>query len=260
VSAWGFQLEQVTAGWSESGKKVFTEINLVCHLHQSTLLPLMGPSGQGKSTLLCLLAALKWPQQGTVTWQLPQGTVFKWDYRGISQKLAVQLRRDYFGFAFQASTLSPHLTVRENIAYPLLLQGKKWKTALAIAETRVEEVLLDPEKAEKATLMTRFPSQLSGGQRQRIALAQAIIHDPVVLFADEPTGQLDLRTRQQVMQVLKHWVQQGQGQRALIWVTHHHLDDLDLMMATEFLFVENQRCDWRNRQWLENWVSLTKRR
>ncbi len=252
MNAWGFQLEQVTAGWQD--KIVLEAITLHYPLHQSPLLPLMGPSGQGKSTLLCLLATLKWPQQGTITWQLPQGTFFKWGSTGMSQELAVQFRRDYFGFAFQASTLSPHLTVRENVAYPLLLQGKNWKQALAIAETQIDKVLLNHEKAEKAVLMARFPSQLSGGQKQRIALAQAIVHNPVVLFADEPTGQLDLRTRKQVMTVLKQWVVQGQGQRGLIWVTHHHLDDLDLMDVAELLFIENAHCELRQKAWLEDWI------
>jgi putative ABC transport system ATP-binding protein len=91
--------------------------------------------------------------------------------------------------------------------------------------------------------MSHFPSQLSGGQQQRAALAQAIIHDLSVLFADEPTGQFDLGTRKQVMGVLKRWLVQGEDKRCLIWVTHHHMSDLDLMGVNDFLFIEEKNAD-----------------
>jgi putative ABC transport system ATP-binding protein len=143
----------------------------------------------------------------------------------------------------------------ENIAYPLSSQGNKsWGMAVKLAEDTLDKVLLPLEKERVKTLWNSFPSQLSGGQRQRVALAQAMIHNPTVIFADEPTGQLDKRTRQQVMNVLKEWVEQEQEQRCLIWVTHHHVDDLDLMGIDELLFLENGECIKRDRNWLKEWA------
>jgi len=259
MTPWGFTLNNVTTRWSQPGKNILENISFSLQItdEQDAMLPLMGPSGQGKSTLLYLLAALKWPTTGEITWQFPEGTTYVLGQHGqhIHVDQAVQLRRAVFGFAFQDSTLSPYLTIIENIAYPLLLQGKKWAEALALAEAKLDDILLAGEKADKKTLMHRFPAQLSGGQRQRAALAQAIIHNPRVLFADEPTGQLDRHTRKQVMSVLKQWVKQGQGQRCLIWVTHHHVDDLDLMGIDKLLFVDNKNCIPRDRQWLAAWMN-----
>jgi len=261
MTSWGFTLKDVTASWSEDGKNILETINFQFQIRDSNTaaLPLMGPSGQGKSTLLYMLAALKLPSVGTVTWQFPNDPKPYLFSTQVDEKRhrkdIVQLRRDHFGFAFQASTLSPHLTILENIAYPLLLQGVEWDRALQDAELRLTEVLLPSEQEDKNTLMSHFPSQLSGGQRQRAALAQAIIHNPCVLFADEPTGQLDLGTRKQVMGVLKQWLERGEGKRCLIWVTHHHIGDLDLMGVNDFLFIEEKKCVLRDRVWLENWIT-----
>jgi len=259
MTEWGFTLKNVTASWATNDKTVLETLNFQFHASQTAALPLMGPSGQGKSTLLYILAALKLPTTGSVTWKFPNDSKTYLLASQVPTKNCaddiVQLRRDHFGFAFQASTLSPHLTIIENIAYPLLLQGMAWEKALQMAETRFTEVLLPSEQEDKSTLLHHFPSQLSGGQRQRAALAQAIIHDPNVLFADEPTGQLDLGTRKQVMRVLKQWLDFGKGKRCLIWVTHHHLSDLKLMEIDEFLFIEEKQCRLRNRIWLEDWIA-----
>lgn len=256
---WGFSLENITTCWLE-GKNILENLNFSFAISntENAMLPLMGPSGQGKSTLLYLLAAMKWPHGGQIVWQFPDGTTHRLSKAGdhLTEQQAIQLRRHLFGFSFQDSTLSPHLTIIENIAYPLLNQHKTWNEALDIAEFRLQDVLLPSEKKQQKRLMQSYPSQLSGGQKQRAALAQAIVHNPTVLFADEPTGQLDRRTRRQVMGVLKDWVVSGNGQRALIWVTHHHVDDLDLMGIDQFLFIENHTCSLKTRQWLEEWSKL----
>jgi putative ABC transport system ATP-binding protein len=259
MNNWGFTLDNVTASWSENGKNILEGVTFTFDIRDASTaaLPLMGPSGQGKSTLLYLLAALKLPSAGTVTWHFhddPKPYVFG---QSLRPKDIVQLRRHRFGFAFQSSTLSKHLTVIENIAYPLLLQGIKWEQALEAAKTTFKDVLLPSERQNEKNLMDlmeSFPSQLSGGQRQRAALAQAIIHNPCVLFADEPTGQLDVKTRKQVMGVLKQWVEKGQGERCLIWVTHHNMGDLKLMDVNDFFFIEEKKCVRRDRTWLENWI------
>ncbi|MDM8557513.1 ATP-binding cassette domain-containing protein [Candidatus Parabeggiatoa sp. HSG14] len=262
ITNWGFTLNNVTASWSKNDKNILEKINYKFDINnaKTAALPLMGPSGQGKSTLLYLLAALKLPSEGSVTWRFPGNSKnYLFTKHTAEKKLSediVQLRRDHFGFAFQASTLSLHLTVRENIAYPLLLQKEQWDKALKIAEATFDEVLLPSEKVDKKRLLDSFPSQLSGGQQQRAALAQAIVHNPYVLFADEPTGQLDICTRKQVMGVLKQWVAKGQGKRCLIWVTHHHISDLNMMKMNDLLFVKDKACTPRDRQWLkENWIN-----
>ncbi|MDM8547872.1 ABC transporter ATP-binding protein [Candidatus Venteria ishoeyi] len=258
---WGFELNNISAAWktSKKNKDTLNNINFKLEIKDgiTTVLPIMGPSGQGKSTLLYLLAALKWPKGGSIVWHLPDGKMIEWHAEGkhLSEESLVQLHRKYFGFAFQASSLSNHLTLIENIAYPLLLQGQSWKNALEKAESRFDDVFFLPdEKEDKKFLMNSYPSRISGGQRQRAALLQAVIHDPCVLFADEPTGQLDLHTRRQVMEVLRNWVKNGNGKHCLVWVTHHHTGDLKLMETNDLLFVDNQQCDFRNRQWLENWM------
>lgn len=192
-------------------------------------IPFMGVSGAGKSTLLNIMAAIEWPQRGTVVWNFPDTPAIKWGINGPSTSEARQLRREYFGYAFQSSTLIPHLRIRENLSYPLLFQGYSSQKAHSLALHALEKVLLDEEKQQKHEFFTRFPAQLSGGQRQRVALVQAMIHNPYVLFADEPTGSLDRETRKQVMQVLYDWVDEHEyrGRRLLLWVTHHENDPRD---------------------------------
>jgi len=258
MSEWGFDLQNISAQWTPHGKNILEEVNLSFRVTDENMgfLPLMGPSGQGKSTLLYLLASLKRPTTGTVQWILPTGATYQLDnpLYNSSKDDIVKLRRKTFGFAFQNSTLSPHLSILENIAYPLLPE-KSWKEALGIAETALSQVLLPDEQENKSSLLNCFPAQLSGGQRQRVALAQAMVHNPTVLFADEPTGQLDRHTRKQVMDILKHWVECGQKNRCFIWVTHHHIGDLEMMGLNDLLFVENKQCTYRDRKWLEHWLT-----
>ncbi len=262
MKPWGVILSKVATHWGNE-RNILENINLKIEIPKKAIMfPLMGPSGQGKSTLLYLMAALKWPTQGKIVWKFPNGKIFAWGKDGHQihsnySNDAVALRRNYFGFAFQGSTLSPYMTVIENVAYPLLLQGKVWKEALKIAENILNEVLLPNEKEDekkRTAFIHRFHSQLSGGQRQRVALAQAMVHNPYVLFADEPTGQLDLHTRKQVMMVLKQWLKKGQ--RCLIWVTHHHISDLNFMDIDNLIFVENQQCIEQNRADLTKWMEI----
>lgn len=219
-------------------------------------IPFMGVSGAGKSTLLNVMAAIEWPHGGTVTWTFPNGETIAWKQDGLAAPDARKLRRKCFGYAFQDSTLMPHLQVGDNLCYPLLLKGISPKDAHEIAWKAMGKVLLENEKNHRGEFFKRFPAQLSGGQRQRVALVQAMIHDPYVLFADEPTGSLDWETRQQVMKVLYEWVddpdQTHCGKRLLVWVTHHKDDPADANVR-KLLHIDAGRLpEWRDVKLPEN--------
>ena len=163
---------------------------------------IMGPSGSGKSTLMHLLAGLDRPTSGSVV--VDGEEIAKLDDKGRTR-----LRRDRLGFVFQAFNLVPVLTAEENIVLPLTLAGKKpdkeWHDTL-IATVGLGDRL------------THRPSELSGGQQQRVAVARALIHRPAVVFADEPTGNLDSKSSEEVLGLLRHAVDDfGQS---VVMVTH----------------------------------------
>jgi putative ABC transport system ATP-binding protein len=163
---------------------------------------IMGPSGSGKSTLMHLLAGLDKPTSGSVI-------VDGQELAGLDDAGLTRLRRDRLGFVFQAFNLVPVLTALENITLPLTLAGKKpdqeWLDRL------IETVGLRDR-------LTHRPAELSGGQQQRVAVARALVHRPAVLFADEPTGNLDSRASEEVLGLLRQAVDEF-GQ-TVIMVTH----------------------------------------
>ncbi|MEN8216702.1 MAG: ATP-binding cassette domain-containing protein [Pseudomonadota bacterium] len=205
-------------------------------------IPIMGISGAGKSTLLDILAAMMLPTQGQIAWWFKQTSREKPDYSwGSKPKWKKyhdlrELRRVYFGFSFQDSTLTPYFTVEENLTYPQFLNG----ISKAEARKKAQEML---DSVSLAGKLQHFPRQLSGGERQRVALIQAIMNEPQVLFADEPTGSLDHITRNQVMNVLYQWVG-DRSDRLLLWVTHHKDDPKDAK-TNRALIVENGACRWK---------------
>jgi len=162
---------------------------------------IMGPSGSGKSTLMHLLAGLDKPTSGSVT-------VDGQEIAGLGDKELTQLRRDRLGFVFQAFNLVPVLTAEENILLPLTLAGRKpdreWVDRL------IESVGLRDR-------LTHRPAELSGGQQQRVAIARGLISRPAVLFADEPTGNLDSRNGEAVMDLLRELHRNG---ATVCMVTH----------------------------------------
>ena len=152
------------------------------------MLAVMGPSGSGKSTLLHCLAGIFTPDAGEV----------HFDGRRIDQLAETrrsEMRRRDFGFVFQFGQLVPELTVEDNIALPLLLGGKARRQAYAAARSWLPRLGLDD-------LGPRRTGEVSGGEAQRVALARALVHQPKVLFADEPTGSLDSLTGEQVLELL----------------------------------------------------------
>jgi len=166
------------------------------------LTAVMGPSGSGKSTLMHLLAALDEPSGGYVT---IAGTRLG----ELSDTQVTRLRREHIGFIFQFFNLLPMLTAEENIALPLTLGGQKPDPAFF-------QDLLD--KVGLQDRLTHRPSELSGGQQQRVAIARALVSRPSVVFADEPTGNLDSRTGADILDLLRGSVK-DYGQ-TLVMVTH----------------------------------------
>lgn len=165
---------------------------------------IVGESGVGKSTLLNLIAGLDVPDAGGVKLD---GV----DLTALDDAGRTRLRRDRIGFVFQAFHLLPHLTVAQNVALPLSLAG----TPPEQAAERVDEMLAAVALSAAASA---YPRELSGGEMQRVAIARALAHRPLLLLADEPTGNLDADSAAQVIQLLRDQVKRESG--AGILVTH----------------------------------------
>jgi putative ABC transport system ATP-binding protein len=163
---------------------------------------IMGPSGSGKSTLMHVLAGLDGVDTGTIT---IEGT----DITGLDDDSLTRLRRDRIGFVFQSFNLLPMLTARQNIVLPLELAGRRVDEALLASITGAFGL---------TDRLDHLPAQLSGGQVQRVAIARALITEPAVVFADEPTGNLDSHTTDEVLDFLRMSVDEfGQS---VVMVTH----------------------------------------
>ncbi|MDA0163463.1 ABC transporter ATP-binding protein [Solirubrobacter ginsenosidimutans] len=166
------------------------------------LTAVMGPSGSGKSTLMHILAGLDSPTSGEVS-------VAGVDIGGLDDTALTQLRRDHIGFIFQFFNLLPMLTAEENIVLPLKLAGSKPDAAW------VQRVV---DSVGLTARLNHRPSELSGGQQQRVAVARALVSRPSVMFADEPTGNLDSRTSGEILALLRDAVDMlGQ---TTVMVTH----------------------------------------
>ena len=189
-------------GQGQAQSTVFEQVS--CEVQAGEFVAIVGNSGVGKSTFLNCLAGLDSWQQGRV---LHQGT----NLSTLNETERAIWRRAHLGFVFQAFHVLPHLDVAQNIALPLMLLGRMNTQG----EQRVQQVL---KAVGLDGLGQRLPQQLSGGQLQRVAIARALVHSPQLLLADEPTGNLDPSTAQQVMDLLLQ--QTRDNGTALILVTH----------------------------------------
>ncbi|SDC21562.1 putative ABC transport system ATP-binding protein [Paenibacillus sp. UNCCL117] len=152
------------------------------------MVALLGSSGSGKSTLLNLMAGLMKPTSGSI---LINGSAID----QMNENQLAEFRRTNIGFIFQSYELITHLTVRENVELPLVFQGIKPKVRREKAMSLLTKVGLG-EKTEM------FPSQLSGGQQQRVSIARSLVTMPTIVFADEPTGNLDTKTENEIIELL----------------------------------------------------------
>ena len=166
------------------------------------LVAVMGPSGSGKSTLMHILAALDKPTSGKVA-------IAGQDVGSLSDTQVTLLRRRHIGFVFQFFNLLPMLTAEENVALPLSIAGRK--PDAAFFENLLERVGLADRRDHR-------PSELSGGQQQRVAIARALVSQPTVVFADEPTGNLDSKTGHEILELVRSATEEY-GQTTVM-VTH----------------------------------------
>ena len=166
------------------------------------LVAIMGPSGSGKSTLMHLLAGLDRPSGGTVS-------IAGVDPAQLKDTQLTKLRRKHVGFIFQSFNLLPTLSAEENVTLPLDLSGER------VDQAWIDELLRSVGLEDRRK---HRPAELSGGQQQRVAVARAIVHKPSVLFADEPTGNLDSQSGADVLELIRNAVD-GYGQTTIM-VTH----------------------------------------
>ncbi|MDP5106880.1 MAG: ABC transporter ATP-binding protein [Polaribacter sp.] len=195
-----------------SGSKQLTVISTISfEVEKGSIFSIVGPSGSGKTTLLGLCAGLDYPTSGTIE-------LCDTPLQDLNEDERAALRNKEVGFIFQNFQLLPTLTALENVIVPLELQGEK--NAAKFGKELLEKVGL-------ADRMHHYPTQLSGGEQQRVALARAFSNKPSILFADEPTGNLDEETGEKVIQLL--FELNKETGTTLVIITH----DLDLANRTQ---------------------------
>jgi putative ABC transport system ATP-binding protein len=196
------QAKDVTRRYGEGETSVDALRGVSLDVESGQLVAVMGPSGSGKSTLMHILAGLDKPTSGTVTIAGTEITTL------VDAKLT-RLRRQHIGFVFQFFNLLPMLTAEENVVLPLSIASEKPDRAW------LDQLLGETGLADRRT---HRPSELSGGQQQRVAIARALVTRPTILFADEPTGNLDSKTGGEILELLRESVT-SYGQTTVM-VTH----------------------------------------
>ena len=189
-------------GQGENKVHALKDINIEIEPHKFT--SIIGPSGSGKSTLLHCVAGLDRPTSGKV--YLDDMDIYALDDENLSR-----IRRQDFGFIFQSFNLIPVINVYDNIILPVLIDRK---------EENKEYIKNLIERLDLKSQIMKFPNELSGGQQQRVAIARALANKPSVIFADEPTGNLDSKTTIEVMETLKMCV--NEFNQTLVMITHNN--------------------------------------
>jgi putative ABC transport system ATP-binding protein len=183
-------LEGVSKRYGDGPRAVAALVDVNLSVQRGEFVSIMGASGCGKSTLLNLLAGLDLPDTGRIV-------VAGQDLATLSDTARADLRLAHIGFVFQSFQLLPTFTVEENVAWPLELQGLRPRRARERAHTVLEETGIG------AVAFKRLPAELSGGEQQRVAIARALATQPLLLLADEPTGNLDSRTGLTILDLLR---------------------------------------------------------
>jgi ABC-type lipoprotein export system ATPase subunit len=200
------RVEHLSHSFLSGGETTQVLQNIDFRVQKGEMLALLGSSGSGKSTLLNLMAGLMKPTEGNI--YIAGESIVK-----MNESQLAEFRRTHIGFIFQAYELIANLTVRENVELPLIFQSIRPSVRKQKALSLLEQVGI-PEKSEL------FPSQLSGGQQQRVSIARSLVTEPSVIFADEPTGNLDTRTEDEIIAILKRL--NSTLSTTFIIVTHEH--------------------------------------
>jgi len=190
-----------TYGSGESIVAAVSDISF--QIESGEFIGVMGESGAGKSTLLSIMGAMNAPSSGRFA-------VDDIDIYSLGQEQQADFRREFLGFIFQSFHLVPYLTVFENVMLPLTIVKKSKSQKREMVENALSQVRL----LDKAG---RLPNQISGGEKERVAIARAIVNEPPVLLADEPTGNLDTKTTAEIMELLQNL---NNGGMTTIMVTH----------------------------------------
>jgi putative ABC transport system ATP-binding protein len=198
------QVENVYKSFQLADQAVEVLKNINLEVDRGDFISIMGPSGSGKSTLLYLMGGLDKVSKGTIC-------VNGVEMQKLNDEAESRMRRIDIGFVFQAYNLIDNLTLEENILLPALLEGKKKKVAVQKAEDLMDRVGILKRR-------NHTPKELSGGEQQRTAIARALINEPVVLFADEPIGNLDSKSGKEVLELLRD-INQEKG-ITILMVTH----------------------------------------
>ena len=198
------EIRELCKSYNGGVEKVLALAEVDLNIERGEFVSVMGPSGSGKSTLLTILGGLNHPTQGDV--RVDDISLYKLPL----EKLA-DFRREYLGFIFQSFQLIPYLTVIENVMLPLSITEKSNREQLEMAGEILEKIGLKGKNK-------RLPGQLSGGEQERVAIARALVNSPPILLADEPTGNLDTKTGNEIMQLFKTLNEDGQ---TVVMVTHN---------------------------------------
>lgn len=199
-------IENVTKTYQPNGAASRSMVlgGVSTEIEEGEFVALMGPSGSGKTTLLTIIGAMSQPTDGRVI-------IDEVDVYDLSEERRADFRREYLGFVFQQHHLLPYLTALENVMLPLVITKLNAKEKRMKAQLALERMGLG-DKSD------RLPNQLSGGEQGRVAIARALVNEPPLLLADEPTGNLDSRTGDEIIGVLRALNEQGQ---TILMVTHN---------------------------------------
>ena len=186
------------------GKAAFMAVKgMSFEIDQGEFVSVVGESGSGKSTLLSMMGAMNSPTKGKIL-------VDEIDVYSLSQDQRAQFRREFLGFIFQSYHLIPYLTVVENVMLPLTTIKMTRQDKVAMAERALQHVGLKGKEK-------RLPSEISGGEQERVAIARAVVNNPTILLADEPTGNLDTKTSREIMDLFQNLNHDGM---TIVMVTH----------------------------------------
>jgi putative ABC transport system ATP-binding protein len=217
------EIKSLNKAYESGDERIMALADVDLNIERGEFISVMGPSGSGKSTLLTILGGLNHPTGGEVV--VDDIPIYKLPL----EKLA-DFRREYLGFIFQSFQLIPYLTVIENVMLPLSITERTNREQVKMAEEILERIGLRGKER-------RLPDQLSGGEQERVAIARALVNSPPILMADEPTGNLDSKTGEEIMDLFKSLNEEGQ---TIVMVTHN---PDNMAFSTKTIFLKDGRVE-----------------